>query len=82
MNAVEIRVAQNELPAQMGAMRVWLDEKGYESSGFSCADDPDGVQIRLLFKTAAQAQAFAEQFGGRAKTDERFRAGRSSAGIS
>ena len=66
MNAVEIRVAQNELPAQMGAMRVWLDQKGYELSGFSCSDDDDGVQIRLLFKTASHAQAFAEQFGGRA----------------
>jgi len=50
----------------MGAMRVWLDAQGYESSGFSCNDAEDGVQICLSFKAASQAEEFAERFGGRA----------------
>jgi hypothetical protein len=66
MNAVEVRLSQNELPSKMGAMRIWLDQQGYESSGFSCSDGEDGIQVRLLFKAASQAQAFAERFGGRA----------------
>lgn len=65
MNTVEIRLPHHELSMQMGAMRVWLDAQGYESSGFSCNDAEDGVQIRLFFKAASQAQAFAERFGGR-----------------
>jgi hypothetical protein len=71
MNAVEIRLNQHELPRQMGAMRIWLDEQGYESSGFSCSDIEDGIQVRLVFRAASQAQAFAERFGGRATPAER-----------
>jgi hypothetical protein len=66
MNTVEIRLPHNELSMQMGAMRVWLDAQGYESSGFSCNDAEDGVQIRLIFKAASEARAFAERFGGQA----------------
>jgi len=72
MNAVEIRLNQKELPNQMGAMRVWLDEQGYESSGFSCSDGDDGIQVRLLFKAASQAQAFAERFGGRTTAERQL----------
>ncbi|MFL5265031.1 MAG: hypothetical protein ACJ8AH_00320 [Stellaceae bacterium] len=72
MNSVEIRLEPNELPGQMGAMRVWLDEQGYESSGFSCSDGEHGMQVRLLFKAASQAQAFAERFGGRANAEPRL----------
>ena len=72
MNAVEIRLNQNELPGKMGAMRVWLDEQGYESSGFSCSDSEDGIQVRLVFRAASQAQAFAERFGGRATSERRL----------
>jgi hypothetical protein len=66
MNTVEIRLPHHELSMQMGAMRIWLDAQGYESSGFTCNDAEDGVQIRLSFRAASQAQAFAERFGGRA----------------
>jgi hypothetical protein len=74
MNTVEIRLPHHELSMQMGAMRIWLDAQGYESSGFSCNDAEDGVQIRLFFKAASQAQAFAERFGGRATDVERLAA--------
>lgn len=70
MNTVEIRLPHHELSMQMGAMRVWLDAQGYESSGFSCNDAEDGVQVRLLFKAVSQALAFAERFGGRAAEAE------------
>ena len=72
MNTVEIRLPHHELSMQMGAMRIWLDAQGYESSGFSCNDAEDGVQIRLFFKAASQAQAFAERFGGRATPERRL----------
>lgn len=72
MNVVEIHLNQSELPGEMGAMRLWLDEQGFESSGFSCRDDDhEGIDVRLLFKAAHQAQAFAERFGGRAIDPER-----------
>lgn len=72
MNVVEIHLNQGELPNQMGAMRLWLDERGFESSGFSCRDhDHDGINVRLLFKAAHQAKAFAERFGGHAIDLER-----------
>jgi hypothetical protein len=70
MNAVEIRLNQSDLSSEMGAMRVWLDEQGYESSGFSCSDDSAALHIRVLFKAAYQAQEFAERFGGRAVGSE------------
>jgi hypothetical protein len=76
MNIVEIRLPHNELSMQMGAMRVWLDAQGYESSGFSCSDAEEGVQICLSFTAASQAEAFAERFGGRATDIEVTRPGR------
>ena len=72
MNTVEIRLPNHELSMQMGAMRIWLDAQGYESSGFTCNDAEDGVQIRLTFRTASQAQAFAERFGGETTGVERL----------
>jgi hypothetical protein len=66
MSAVELRVSPSDLPREMGAMRVWLDQHRFEPSGFSCRDVDDAVLISLEFKIAYQAVAFAERFGGRA----------------
>ena len=66
MNAVELRLSSSELPREMGAMRIWLDQHRFEPSGFSCRDVDDGVLVSLEFKIAHQAAAFAERFGGRA----------------
>jgi hypothetical protein len=66
MNAVELRLSSSELPREMGAMRIWLDQHRFELSGFSCRDVDDGVLVSLDFKIAYQAAAFAERFGGRA----------------
>ena len=66
MSAVELRLSPSDLPREMGAMRVWLDQHRFEPSGFSCRDVDDGVLVSLEFKIARQAVAFAERFGGRA----------------
>ncbi len=66
MSAVELRLSQSDLPREMGAMRVWLDQHRFEPSAFSCRDVDDGVLVSLEFKIAHQAHAFAERFGGRA----------------
>ena len=66
MSAVEIRLSPSDLPREMGAMRVWLDQHRFELSSFSCRDVDDGVLLSLEFKIAHQAIAFAERFGGRA----------------
>jgi hypothetical protein len=66
MSAVELRLSSSDLPREMVAMRVWLDQHRFEPSGFSCRDVDDGVLVSLEFKIAHQAVAFAERFGGRA----------------
>jgi hypothetical protein len=66
MRAVELRLSPSDLPREMGAMRVWLDQNRFELSGFSCRDVDDGLLVSLEFKIACQAVAFAERFGGRA----------------
>lgn len=66
MSAVELRVSPSDLPREMGAMRVWLDQHRFEPSSFSCRDVDDGMLVSLEFKIADQAHAFAERFGGRA----------------
>jgi len=66
MSAVELRLSPSDLPREMGAMRVWLDQHRFEPSGFSCRDVDDGVLVSLEFKIADQAVAFAERFGGQA----------------
>ncbi len=65
MSAVELRLSPSDLPREMGAMRVWLDQHRFELSGFSCRDFDDGVLVSVEFKIAHQAVAFAERFGGR-----------------
>jgi len=59
----------------MGAMRVWLDQRRFELSSFSCRDSDDGVLVSLEFKLAYQAHAFAERFGGRTDAPPRTSTG-------
>jgi len=65
MSAVELRLSSSNLPREMGAMRVWLDQHRFEPSNFSCRDVDDGLLVSVEFKIAHQAHAFAERFGGR-----------------
>ena len=66
MSAVELRLSSSDLPREMGAMRVWLDQHRIEPSAFSCRDVDAGVLVSLEFKIANQAHAFSQRFGGQA----------------
>lgn len=64
MRTVEVTLPQSELSRQMATMRIWLDERRYEPSGFNCFERGRGVTLRIDFKAAGAAEAFAERFGG------------------
>ena len=82
MSAVELRLSSSDLPREMGAMRLWLDQHRFEPSGFSCRDVDDGVLVSLEFKIANQAVAFAERFGGRSDATPELTALTGGAGVS
>lgn len=65
MRTVILPVKSSELPTQMAAMRVWLDERRVEPSSFSCRDSGTGVVVRVDFRVADEATAFARHFSGR-----------------
>jgi hypothetical protein len=66
MHGLEIRLSPGDLSRQMAAMRMWLDEHRVDLSTFSCSYEGDGTLVRVEFRLAHQATAFAECFGGRA----------------
>ena len=82
MSAVELCLNPSDLPREMGAMRVWLDQHRFEPSAFSCRDVDDGVIVSLEFKIAHQAVAFAERFGGRADATSELTPWTLGAGVS
>jgi hypothetical protein len=65
MRTVEIRVPRSELSGRMAMMRMWLDEHRFEPSTFNCRDAEEGVLVRIEFKVASEAGAFAARFDGR-----------------
>lgn len=65
MRSVEIRVPRHELRERMAMMRIWLDEHRFEPSIFNCRDVEEDVLVRIEFKVAREAEAFAERFDGR-----------------
>ena len=81
MSAVELCLNPSDLPREMGAMRVWLDQHRFEPSAFSCRDVDDGVLVALEFKIANQAHAFAQRFGGRADAASKLPAATLDAGV-
>ena len=66
MYAVNVHVEQRDLSRQMSAMRIWLDERRFEPSTFSCRDTDHGMLVSVEFKVPREAEAFAEHFDGRA----------------
>ncbi len=64
MRTVVLPLKSSDLSTQMAAMRVWLDERRFEPSSFSCHDSAAGVLVRVDFKAAAEADAFARHFSG------------------
>jgi hypothetical protein len=68
MRTVEIRLQPRELSETMAAMRIWLDERRFEPSSFICHDCAAGVLVRIDFKIAEEADAFAQSFSGSVDT--------------
>ncbi|HEV2100184.1 MAG TPA: hypothetical protein VGR45_14830 [Stellaceae bacterium] len=64
MRTVEMRLQLQELSGMMAAMRIWLDERRFEPSSFTYNDAGDCVLVRVDFKIAEEAAAFANCFGG------------------
>ena len=64
MHTVEILLNQTDLRDQMSAMRVWLDERRYETSVFNYHQDIGGILLIVGFGLAKEAEAFANRFGG------------------
>jgi hypothetical protein len=65
MRTVEINLEPGELCEQMAAMRMWLDDRRWEPSVFSCHNNGPAVMLRIDFKIAQEGEAFARRFGGR-----------------
>ena len=65
MHIIEIRLKPGDLSREMAAMRTWLDEHRIDLSTFSCHYEHDGMLVRVEFRLANQAAAFAAHFGGR-----------------
>ena len=66
MYLVDIRMQPGDLSRQMSTMRVWLDERRFEPSTFSCRDTDCGMLVSIEFKISGEAAAFAERFDGQA----------------
>jgi hypothetical protein len=65
MRTVEMSLRPTDLPTIMAEMRIWLDERGFEPSAFCCRDNGSGFLVRVDFKIAGEAEAFAGRFSGR-----------------
>jgi hypothetical protein len=65
MITVEVPVPSANIGTPMNAMRAWLDEMHFEPSRFAWQETAEGVVVRVRFKVAEEALAFAEHFFGR-----------------
>ena len=62
MFPVHLQLPQNNLAAQMGAMRTWLDRYNVEPSGFSYRQGISCLVACLEFRVKRQAEAFSAWF--------------------
>ena len=62
---MEILLDRADLRDQMSAMRVWLDERRYETSVFNYHQDNGGIVLTVVFDLPGEAEAFANRFAGR-----------------
>jgi hypothetical protein len=69
MRSVEMDLRSSELSGAMAEMRMWLDERRFEPSVFSCRDLDAGVLVRVDFKVVGEAEAFAHRFRGRLEAE-------------
>lgn len=64
MQTAEVKVSDEDLAARLAEMRAWLDSKRFEPSTFIYFHDRATLLVRVSFKIADEAQAFALKFGG------------------
>jgi hypothetical protein len=76
MQTVELKLDPADLPEQMSAMRLWLDQRRCETSAFNCHRASGGVLVTVVFGVADEAEAFARRFAGRLTGTERREAAR------
>ena len=65
MRTTEVRLLdENDLARRLADMRIWLDKHRYEPSTFTYFFLYPGMRIRVAFKLAEEAEAFAQEFRG------------------
>jgi hypothetical protein len=64
MSVVEVPVRSVDINTPMHAMAEWLDKMRIEPSNFSWTESRDRAVLRVQFKIAEDAVAFAEHFLG------------------
>ena len=65
MRTTEARLLdENDLARRLTDMRIWLDKHSYEPSTFTYFFLDPGMMIRVAFKLAEEAEAFAQEFRG------------------
>jgi hypothetical protein len=64
LHIVEIRFAQNALNYLLTRMRTWLDQQGSQPKTFRYSFDEPDVVLHVDFALRAEAEAFAQAFGG------------------
>ena len=71
MYVVEFRHDGDGLAEPMADIRTWLDHQRIQPSVFRLSLMPGGTMFHLEFKTASDAEAFAEAFDGQVIRDKR-----------
>jgi hypothetical protein len=65
MVTVEVPVPAEDVSTPMRNMRQWLDDMRFDPSSFALREIAGHFVVRVRFKSAFEAAAFAEHFAGR-----------------
>ena len=64
MSWVGVRYRKIALPDVMKTMRIWLDQRQFETTSFDYLISTSGTLVPVQFARHAEATEFAEAFGG------------------
>jgi hypothetical protein len=65
MTTVEVPVPADDVSTPMRNMRQWLDDMRFDALSFAWIEIDRRTVVRVKFKAAEEAVAFAEHFAGR-----------------
>ena len=65
MTTVEVPVPADDVSTPMRNMRQWLDDMRFDALSFAWIEIQRRTVVRVEFKNAEEAAAFAERFAGR-----------------